>query len=77
MAARKSGIKGNSGKAKRYRQLRKLGTVVGICLTIIMIYEWTGVPKEKRRKKEAMKAHASQHKNIQSRGNPVSHQQRR
>jgi hypothetical protein len=48
-------MKGNSGRAKRSRQLRKLATVIGICLSIILIYEMTGVPKERRRKSKSLR----------------------
>ena len=42
MGAKAKTIKGNTGKARQGRLLRRVGTVLCACLGVIVVAEWVG-----------------------------------
>ena len=61
----KKNIKGNSGKARRTRELNKLVIVFAICIITIAVYELTGMGdnnRESQRKKNSLRKAATHHR---------------
>jgi hypothetical protein len=61
----KKNVKGNSGKVRRSRELKRVGIVFVICVTVIALYELTGMGgnnREFQQKKDALRNDAKHHR---------------
>jgi len=61
----KRNVKGNSGKARRGRDLKRVVIVFAICVIIIALYELTGMGENNRefqQKKNALRNAARHHR---------------